>query len=63
MGEGDMNKRRDQLKAMMASIAAPSTPGEDRPARPSVSSGSLKAMGLSLKSLSDLAGSFTSNLT
>jgi len=53
MGEGDMNKRRDQLKAMMASIAAPSTPGEDRPARPSVSSGSLKAMGLSLKSLSD----------
>ncbi|MGA0565080.1 plasmid partitioning protein RepB [Ancylobacter sp. VNQ12] len=48
-----MNKRRDQLKAMMAPITAPPPPSEDRPTRPSVSSGSLKAMGLSLKSLSD----------
>ncbi|UOK73727.1 plasmid partitioning protein RepB [Ancylobacter polymorphus] len=48
-----MNKRRDQLKAMMAPITAPTAPSEDRPTRPPVSSGSLKAMGLSLKSLSD----------
>jgi ParB family chromosome partitioning protein len=47
-----MNKRRDQLKAMMAPITAPA-PSEDRQARPAVASGSLKAMGLSLKSLSD----------
>lgn len=48
-----MNKRRDQLKAMMAPIVAPPATSEDRPARSPVSSGSLKAMGLSLKSLSD----------
>ncbi|CAH1662688.1 MULTISPECIES: plasmid partitioning protein RepB [Hyphomicrobiales] len=48
-----MNKRRDQLKAMMAPITGPTAPSEDRPTRPPVSSGSLKAMGLSLKSLSD----------
>jgi ParB family chromosome partitioning protein len=55
MGEGGMNKRRDQLKAMMAPITAPPTPSEERSARPPVTSGSLKAMGLSLKSLSDEA--------
>ncbi|MCP3477956.1 plasmid partitioning protein RepB (plasmid) [Bradyrhizobium sp. CCGUVB1N3] len=48
-----MNKRRDQLKAMMAPITAPPAPSEERSSRPNVSSGSLKAMGLSLKSLSD----------
>lgn len=48
-----MNKRRDQLKAMMTPIAAPLAQSEDRAARSPVSSGSLKAMGLSLKSLSD----------
>lgn len=48
-----MNKRRDQLKAMMAPITAPPAPSEERSARPPVTSGSLKAMGLSLKSLSD----------
>ncbi len=48
-----MNKRRDQLKAMMAPITAPPAPSEERSARAPVTSGSLKAMGLSLKSLSD----------
>lgn len=48
-----MNKRRDQLKAMMAPITAPPAPSEERSARVPVTSGSLKAMGLSLKSLSD----------
>lgn len=50
-----MNKRRDALKAMMAPIAAPPPVSEDRPARTPVASGSLKAMGLSLKSLADEA--------
>ncbi|SDF01927.1 chromosome partitioning protein, ParB family [Bradyrhizobium brasilense] len=50
-----MNKRRDQLKAMMTPIVAPPTPTDDRPMRSPVASGSLKAMGLSLKSLSDEA--------
>jgi ParB family chromosome partitioning protein len=53
MGEGGMNKRRDQLKAMMAPITAPPAPSEERSARAPVTSGSLKAMGLSLKGLSD----------
>lgn len=48
-----MNKRRDQLRAMMAPITAPPAQNEDRHTRPPVASGSLKAMGLSLKSLSD----------
>lgn len=48
-----MTRRRDQIKAMMAPIAAPSTRHDDFPPRPMVASGSLKAMGLSLKSLSD----------
>ena len=47
-----MNKRRDQLKAMMTPIAVPSAPLEDRPHRTPIASGSLKAMGLSLQSLS-----------
>jgi ParB family chromosome partitioning protein len=50
-----MNKRRDALKAMMAPIAAPQPAPDDRPLRNPVASGSLKAMGLSLKSLSDEA--------
>jgi ParB family chromosome partitioning protein len=49
-----MNKRRDALKAMMAPIVAPPPP-EERQARLPVASGSLKAMGLTLKSLSDEA--------
>lgn len=48
-----MNKRRDQLKAMMAPITVPPAPSKERSVRPPVTSGSLKAMGLSLKSLSD----------
>lgn len=47
-----MNKRRDQLKAMMAPIVAAPSAGDER-ARVSSVPGSLKAMGLSLKSLSD----------
>jgi ParB family chromosome partitioning protein len=51
MGEGGVNKRRDALKAMMAPITAqPSS--DDRQTRTPVKSGSLKAMGLSLQSLS-----------
>ena len=50
-----MNKRKDQLRAMMAPIVAPPTTAEERPVRSPVASGSLKAMGLSLKSLSDEA--------
>lgn len=49
-----MNKRRDALKAMMAPITTPQTAPDDRPRTPVVS-GSLKAMGLSLKSLSEEA--------
>lgn len=48
-----MNKRRDALKAMMVPIAVAPTSTDDRPTRTSSSSGSLKAMGLSLKSLSE----------
>jgi ParB family transcriptional regulator, chromosome partitioning protein len=51
MGEGGMNKRRDALKAMMAPIAAQPT-SEEKSGRTPVRSGSLKAMGLSLQSLS-----------
>lgn len=47
-----MNKRRDQLKAMMAPIALPHATEESLMRSP-VASGSIKAMGLSLKSLSD----------
>lgn len=50
-----MNKRRDALRAMMAPIVAPQESDEERLTRPPVASGSLKAMGLSLKSLSDEA--------
>lgn len=46
-----MTKRRDALKVMMAPIAQP----EERQVRAPASSGSLKAMGLTLKSLSDEA--------
>ena len=49
MGQDKMNKRRDALKAMMAPVAQP----EERQVRSS--SGSLKAMGLTLKDLSDEA--------
>lgn len=49
-----MNKRRDALKAMMAPITAPPQP-DDRPTKVPVKSGSMKAMGLSLRSLSDEA--------
>ena len=48
-----MIKRRDQLKAMMEPITASPALREDRATRPPMASGSLKAMGLSLKSLSD----------
>jgi ParB family chromosome partitioning protein len=48
-----MNKRRDAMRAMMAPISQPSE--EDRQARPPTRSGSVKAMGLSLQSLSDEA--------
>ncbi|MBY3060348.1 plasmid partitioning protein RepB [Rhizobium leguminosarum] len=48
-----MTKRRDQLKAMMAPITTLPAAREDRSTRAPVSSGSLKAMGLSLQSLSD----------
>lgn len=47
-----MNKRRDALKAMMTPINDGSHT-EHRPAKPAQKSGSLKAMGLSLQSLSD----------
>lgn len=50
-----MNKRRDALKAMMAPIAVAPSSEQDRPMRSPVASGSLKAMGLSLKSLADEA--------
>jgi ParB family chromosome partitioning protein len=54
MGEGGVNKRRDALKAMMVPITAqPSS--EDRQMRTPVKSGSLKAIGLSLQSLSQEA--------
>lgn len=47
-----MNKRKDALREMLAPIAA--QPAADRaPARPAMKSGSLKAMGLSLQSLSE----------
>lgn len=49
-----MNKRRDALKAMMAPITTQPSP-EDRQARTPAKSGSLKAMGLSLQSLSQEA--------
>lgn len=49
-----MNKRRDALKAMMAPIVTPG-PIDERSPRPPAKSGSLKAMGLSLQSLSDEA--------
>lgn len=48
-----MNKRRDQLKAMMAPILPGDRPEEER--RTPVASGSLKAMGLTLKNLSQEA--------
>jgi ParB family chromosome partitioning protein len=54
MGEGGVNKRRDALKAMMAPITTQPSP-EDRQIRTPAKSGSLKAMGLSLQSLSDEA--------
>jgi ParB family chromosome partitioning protein len=47
-------KRRDQLKAMMQPIAAPPAP-EERATRAPAPTGSLKAMGLTLKSLSEEA--------
>ncbi|PSH55900.1 plasmid partitioning protein RepB [Phyllobacterium endophyticum] len=47
-----MNKRRDALKAMMTPINEASQ-NEHRLAKPAQKSGSLKAMGLSLQSLSD----------
>lgn len=49
-----MNKRRDALKAMMAPIAVQPRLDDRQPMAP-VKSGSLKAMGLSLQSLSDEA--------
>jgi ParB family chromosome partitioning protein len=48
-----MNKRRDALKEMLAPVAAPSM--EMRPPQPASKSGSLKAMGLSLRNLSQEA--------
>ncbi|MGU3496666.1 plasmid partitioning protein RepB [Xanthobacteraceae bacterium A53D] len=48
-----MTKRRDQLKALLTPIATPANPEEER--RPLSTSGSMKAMGLSLKNLSDEA--------
>ncbi|MDR6635903.1 ParB family chromosome partitioning protein [Phyllobacterium sp. 1468] len=47
-----MNKRRDALKAMMTPINE-AAQNEHRLAKPAQKSGSLKAMGLSLQSLSD----------
>jgi len=47
-----MNKRRDALRAMMTPIAVPPS-SEDRSSPRANAAGSLKAMGLSLKSLSD----------
>jgi ParB family transcriptional regulator, chromosome partitioning protein len=52
MGQVIMNKRRDALKAMMTPINEASQT-EHRLAKPAQKSGSLKAMGLSLQSLSD----------
>jgi ParB family chromosome partitioning protein len=49
-----LTKRRDALNAMLKPVTAP-TASEDRPVRQSGVSGSLKAMGLSLKSLSEEA--------
>ncbi|MBV8798177.1 MAG: plasmid partitioning protein RepB [Hyphomicrobiales bacterium] len=49
-----MSKRRDALKAMLTPIAIPPT-DDDHPVRQSGVSGSLKAMGLTLKNLSDEA--------
>lgn len=49
-----MNKRRDALKAMLTPIMVPPA-SDDRPVRQSGVSGSLKAMGLTLKNLSDEA--------
>jgi ParB family chromosome partitioning protein len=51
-----MNKRRDALKAMMEPVAAPNRTEADtgiQAARSPLKAGSLKSMGLSLKSLSD----------
>jgi ParB family transcriptional regulator, chromosome partitioning protein len=50
-----MNKRRDALKAMMAPITAPPMFGERQSSKTSGNAGPLKAMGLSLQSLSDEA--------
>jgi ParB family transcriptional regulator, chromosome partitioning protein len=50
-----MTKRRDALKVMMTPITAPQTSSEDRPIRSPAASGSLRAMGLTLKSLADEA--------
>ncbi len=52
MGQIAMNKRRDALKAMMTPINEASQ-AEHRLTKPTQKSGSLKAMGLSLQSLSD----------
>ncbi|HUJ83954.1 MAG TPA: plasmid partitioning protein RepB, partial [Candidatus Acidoferrales bacterium] len=49
-----MTKRRDALNAMLKAVTVPPA-SEDRPVRQSGVSGSLKAMGLSLKSLSEEA--------
>ena len=49
-----MTKRRDALNAMLKPVTVPPA-SEDRPVRQSGVSGSLKAMGLSLKSLSEEA--------
>jgi ParB family transcriptional regulator, chromosome partitioning protein len=48
-----MTKRRDALRAMMTPITAPQVAPEDRPLRSPAPSGSLKAMGLSLKNLAE----------
>ncbi|MGH6858858.1 MAG: plasmid partitioning protein RepB, partial [Phyllobacterium sp.] len=52
MGQIAMNKRKDALKAMLTPINEASQ-AERRQAKPTQKSGSLKAMGLSLQSLSD----------
>src|SRR4029077_11542940 len=54
MGEGRLNKRRDALKAMLTPITV-SPADEGHPVRQRGGSGSLKAMGLTLKNLSDEA--------
>jgi len=54
VGEGRLNKRRDALKAMLTPVIVPPA-DDDRPVRQSGVSGSLKAMGLTLKNLSDEA--------